>query len=325
AVRHARSALGRTRDPRRRQRPSEAGVRRARSRLRPTRARDRRIHPRDRRSLGSRRRALRWPDGRVPRRHGRAAPNPAAAAADLGRRQLARGRAAGLTLAILLVACRHDVDVGTPLPGVPPFDAALVAKLAAARRAGESPHTRHLRPDGTPLYTNRLALESSPYLRQHAHNPVDWHPWSDEAFDTARRLERPVLLSVGYSTCHWCHVTEEESFEDEEIARYLNEHYVAIKVDREERPDVDSLYMTAVQTMSGSGGWPMTVWLTPERQPFYGGTYFPPRDGERGARAGFLTLLKKLRDAFDRDPLRVADAAADVAERVRQSLGPTPS
>ena len=237
----------------------------------------------------------------------------------------ARRRAAGLTLAVLLVACRHDVDVGTPLPGVPPFDAALVAKLAAARRAGESPHTRHLRPDGTPLYTNRLALESSPYLRQHAHNPVDWHPWGDEAFETARRLERPVLLSVGYSTCHWCHVMEEESFEDEEIARYLNEHYVAIKVDREERPDVDSLYMTAVQTMSGSGGWPMTVWLTPERQPFYGGTYFPPRDGERGARAGFLTLLKKLRDAFDRDPLRVADAAADVAERVRQSLGPTPS
>jgi len=100
--------------------------------------------------------------------------------------------------------------------------------------------TRHLRPDGTPLYTNRLALESSPYLRQHAHNPVDWHPWGDEAFDTARRLERPVLLSVGYSTCHWCHVMEEESFEDEEIARYLNEHYVAIKVDREERPDVDA-------------------------------------------------------------------------------------
>src|SRR5947207_1348062 len=209
-------------------------------------------------------------------------------------------------------------------PATPPFDARLVAALAAAQHAGEPPHTRHLRPDGAPLYTNRLALESSPYLHQHAHNPVDWYPWGDEAFEAAKRLERPVLLSVGYSTCHWCHVMEEESFEDEEIARYLNEHYVAIKVDREERPDVDSLYMTAVQTMSGSGGWPMTVWLTPERQPFYGGTYFPPRDGER-ARAGFLTLLKKLRDAFDRDPLRVADAAADVAERVRQSLGPTPS
>ncbi|TMA50762.1 MAG: thioredoxin domain-containing protein, partial [Deltaproteobacteria bacterium] len=210
-----------------------------------------------------------------------------------------------------------------PLPGAPPFDDThLLARLATSARAGEPPHTRHLRPDGTPLYTNRLALESSPYLRQHAHNPVDWHPWGDEAFTAAKRLERPVLLSVGYSTCHWCHVMEEESFEDEEIARYLNENYVAIKVDREERPDVDSLYMTAVQAMSGSGGWPMTVWLTPERQPFYGGTYFPARDGERGVRTGFLTMLKTLKEAFDRQPLRVADAAADVAERVRQSAGP---
>ena len=228
----------------------------------------------------------------------------------------------GLAVFLAALACRHGTEVTNPLPGAPPFDARLVARLATAGRAGERPHTRHLRPDGTPLYTNRLALESSPYLRQHAHNPVDWHPWGEEAFAAAKRLERPVLLSVGYSTCHWCHVMEEESFEDEEIARYLNENYVAIKVDREERPDVDSLYMTAVQTMSGSGGWPMTVWLTPERQPFYGGTYFPPHDGERGMRAGFLTLLKTLKDAFDHQPQRVADAAADVAERVRQSVGP---
>ena len=236
-----------------------------------------------------------------------------------------QGRLTGrLQLAVLLaaLACRRETDVTNPLPGAPPFDARLVAELATADRAAGGPHTRHLRPDGTPLYTNRLALESSPYLRQHAHNPVDWHPWGDEAFAAAKRLERPVLLSVGYSTCHWCHVMEEESFEDEEIARYLNENYIAIKVDREERPDVDSLYMTAVQAMSGSGGWPMTVWLTPERQPFYGGTYYPARDGERGVRTGFLTLLKTLKDAFDHQPLRVADAAADVAERVRRSAGP---
>ncbi len=227
-----------------------------------------------------------------------------------------------LTVLLAALACRRGREITNPLPGAPPFDARLVAALAAAQHAGEPPHTRHLRPDGAPLYTNRLALESSPYLRQHAHNPVDWYPWGDEAFEAAKRLERPVLLSVGYSTCHWCHVMEEESFEDEEIARYLNENYVAIKVDREERPDVDSLYMTAVQAMGSGGGWPMTVWLTPERQPFYGGSYFPPHDGERGVRTGFLTLLKTLKDAFDRQPSRVADAAADVAERVRRSVGP---
>src|SRR5689334_6402056 len=118
-------------------------------------------------------------------------------------------------------------------------------------------------------HTNRLAHESSPYLRQHAHNPVNWYPWGDEAFEAAKRLGRPVLLSIGYSTCHWCHVMEEESFEDEEIARALNERYVAIKVDREERPDLDAFYMAAVEAIANTGGWPMTVWLTPARQPFF--------------------------------------------------------
>jgi hypothetical protein len=133
--------------------------------------------------------------------------------------------------------------VGDALPGAPPAPPELVAGLRAAwdvRPRGYVPRTRHLLPDGRPRWTNRLFLERSPYLLQHAHNPVDWHPWGDEAFETARRARRPVLLSVGYSTCHWCHVMEEESFEDEEVARYLNEHYVAIKVDREERPDVDA-------------------------------------------------------------------------------------
>jgi hypothetical protein len=134
---------------------------------------------------------------------------------------------------------------------------AIRAKLADALRArgrGYVPRTRHRNADGSPTYTNRLILETSPYLLQHAHNPVDWFPWGDEAFARAKATGRPVFLSVGYSTCHWCHVMEEESFEDEEIAAYLNRHYVAIKVDREERPDVDEVYMTAVQALTGSGG-----------------------------------------------------------------------
>ena len=202
---------------------------------------------------------------------------------------------------------------GETLPGAAPFDAPTLARLRAAweaRPAGYTPRTRHLLPDGAPRYTNRLFLESSPYLLQHAHNPVDWYPWGDEAFDTARRLGRPVLLSVGYSTCHWCHVMEEESFEDEEIARCLNEHYVAIKVDREERPDVDAVYMSAVQALTGSGGWPMTVWLTPDRQPFFGGTYFPPRDGDRGVARGLPHAAADARATRTRAARRASPTAA---------------
>src|SRR6266542_6748605 len=204
---------------------------------------------------------------------------------------------------------RHRRSFGGPLPGAIPYDDALVRKLEAAwaaRPAGERPRTRHLNPDGSPEYTNRLYLETSPYLRQHAHNPVNWDSWGDEAFDTARKLHRPVLLSAGYSTCHWCHVMEEESFEDEEIARYLNENYVAIKVDREERPDVDAIYMNAVQMLTGSGGWPMSVWLTPAREPFFGGTYFPPHGGVRGFRVGFLDVLRELAERYRQSPADVA-------------------
>jgi uncharacterized protein len=136
---------------------------------------------------------------------------------------------------------------------------------------------------------NKLAQESSPYLLQHADNPVDWHPWGPEAFERARSEDKPILLSVGYAACHWCHVMEHESFEDPRTAALMNEHFVCVKVDREERPDVDSLYMNAVQAMTGQGGWPMTVWLTPERIPFYGGTYFPPVD--RAGLPGFPKLL----------------------------------
>ena len=125
---------------------------------------------------------------------------------------------------------------------------------------------------------NRLAHETSPYLLQHAHNPVDWYPWGDEALARARSEDKPILLSIGYSACHWCHVMERESFEDEATARVMNEHFINIKVDREERPDLDSIYMSAVQVMTGHGGWPMTMFLTPEGVPFFGGTYFPPDD-----------------------------------------------
>ena len=123
---------------------------------------------------------------------------------------------------------------------------------------------------------NRLAAESSPYLLQHQHNPVDWHPWGDEAFAAARATGKPIFLSVGYAACHWCHVMERESFEDQETADVLNEHFISIKVDREERPDVDQIYMSAVQLLTRHGGWPMSVFMTPEGKPFHGGTYFPP-------------------------------------------------
>ena len=127
------------------------------------------------------------------------------------------------------------------------------------------------------LFTNKLINETSPYLLQHAHNPVNWFPWGDDALDKARKENKPILVSIGYSACHWCHVMERESFEDEEIARLMNEHFVNIKIDREERPDLDHIYMDAVQAMTGSGGWPLNVFLTPAAKPFYGGTYFPPK------------------------------------------------
>jgi uncharacterized protein len=209
------------------------------------------------------------------------------------------------------------------LPGAAPHPPQLTQRLAdaiAARGAGYRPRTHHLEPDGRPCFTNRLALESSPYLLQHAHNPVDWFAWGDEAFAEAQRLRRPVFLSIGYSTCHWCHVMEEESFENQEIAAFLNQHYVAIKVDREERPDVDAVYMSAVQQLTGSGGWPLSVWLTAERKPFFGGTYFPPRDGVRGAQVGFLTLLEHLANAFHHDSERVNRAATSLVEAVRRDM-----
>ncbi len=168
--------------------------------------------------------------------------------------------------------------------------------------------------------TNRLANEKSPYLLQHANNPVNWYPWSDEAFDKAKSEDKPVFLSIGYSTCHWCHVMERESFEDEEVAAILNEGYVSVKVDREERPDVDHIYMTVCQAMTGQGGWPLTVLMTPERKPFFAGTYFPKR-GKWG-RPGLLDILTRVRQRWEQDRDKVREAGEEVIEALRPRFGP---
>ena len=153
---------------------------------------------------------------------------------------------------------------------------------------------------------NRLAEATSPYLLQHADNPVDWYPWGEEAFARARDEDKPILLSIGYAACHWCHVMEHESFEDEGTARLMNELFVCIKVDREERPDVDAVYMDAVVALTGSGGWPLTVFLTPEREPFLGGTYFPPEP--RHGLPSFRDVLNAVAEAY-------RDAAAPSSAR----------
>ncbi len=158
---------------------------------------------------------------------------------------------------------------------------------------------------------NRLAQERSPYLLQHAANPVDWYPWGSEAFERARREDKPIFLSIGYSTCHWCHVMEHESFENAEIAALLNADFVSIKVDREERPDVDRVYMSFVQSTTGSGGWPMSVFLTPELKPFFGGTYFPPTS--RWGRPGFTDLLGELARVWKNDRPRVETGGCGTA------------
>ncbi|HET7585578.1 MAG TPA: thioredoxin domain-containing protein [Gemmatimonadaceae bacterium] len=166
---------------------------------------------------------------------------------------------------------------------------------------------------------NRLARETSPYLRQHAHNPVDWYPWGSEALERARREDRPILLSIGYAACHWCHVMERESFEDPDTARLMNDLFVNIKVDREERPDLDAIYMNAVQAMTGHGGWPMTVFLTPDGVPFVGGTYFPPDD--RRGMPSFRRVLRAVHDAYTNrrgDVDRAAEALRELYDRARE-------
>jgi hypothetical protein len=169
---------------------------------------------------------------------------------------------------------------------------------------------------------NRLIHQKSPYLLQHANNPVDWYPWGEEAFSKARHESKPIFLSIGYSTCHWCHVMERESFENESIAALMNRDFVCIKVDREERPDIDRIYMTYVQATTGSGGWPMSVWLTPELRPFVGGTYFPPEN--RYGRAGFPLLLERIADAWQKDRERIEESSRNVLEQLQEHVGNTP-
>jgi uncharacterized protein YyaL (SSP411 family) len=165
---------------------------------------------------------------------------------------------------------------------------------------------------------NRLAKESSPYLLQHQNNPVDWFPWGSEAIEKSRREDKPIFLSIGYSACHWCHVMEHESFENEAIAQVLNENFVAIKVDREERPDLDQIYMNAVQMLTGHGGWPMSVFLTPDLKPFYGGTYWPPHSS-RGM-PGFDQILAAVTDAWKNRREQALNAAEQLTAEL-QNLG----
>ena len=173
------------------------------------------------------------------------------------------------------------------------------------------------------MHTNRLIHEKSPYLQQHAHNPVDWYPWSGEAFEKARAEDKPIFLSIGYSTCHWCHVMERESFENEQTAEILNRNFVPVKVDREERPDVDRIYMTYVQATTGGGGWPMSVWLTPDRKPFVGGTYFPP--DSRYGRPGFAAVLEHIARVWKDDRQRVESSSDGVLAELQRITGSGPA
>ena len=170
---------------------------------------------------------------------------------------------------------------------------------------------------------NRLADETSPYLLQHAENPVDWYPWGEEALARARDEDRPILLSIGYAACHWCHVMEHESFEDAETAALMNEHFVNVKVDREERPDLDAVYMDAVVALTGHGGWPMTVFLTPEGEPFFGGTYFPP--APRHGLPSFRQVLEAVAQAYRERRAEVAQSARQLVAAVRDSAELAPS
>ncbi len=168
------------------------------------------------------------------------------------------------------------------------------------------------------MKANRLIEEKSPYLLQHAHNPVDWHAWNDAAFAQAAAENKPIFLSIGYATCHWCHVMEKESFEDAEAARYLNDTFVCIKVDREERPDIDAVYMAACHMMNGSGGWPLTIFMTPDKLPFFAATYLPKRS--RLGRAGLIELCERVKTLWVQEPQKIAATAAGVTGRLGNGL-----
>src|SRR5438874_476813 len=203
-------------------------------------------------------------------------------------------RSLALICAVGLTACRKELTRSNPINNV----------------KTESPVSTH-------SHTNRLAREKSPYLLQHQFNPVDWFAWGEEAFAKARQENKPIFVSIGYSTCHWCHVMERESFESEEVARFLNEHFISIKVDREERPDVDKIYMTFVQATSGSGGWPLNVFLTPDLKPFFGGTYFPP--DSRYGKGSFLQVLQQVSQIWETRKGDVTHSADEIHARLDQA------
>src|SRR5213592_3116255 len=187
---------------------------------------------------------------------------------------------------------------------------ALTCLVASSDTFGESASAH-------PEHANRLAHEKSPYLLQHAHNPVDWYPWGQEAFEKARRENKPIFLSVGYSTCHWCHVMAHESFESEEVAAIMNREFINIKVDREARPDVDRVYMAFVQATTGGGGWPMSVWLTPDLKPFVGGTYFPSE--ERYGQPGFKKVLERIAAAWKQNHENIVEQGGKIVVALRES------
>ncbi|MEQ1504943.1 MAG: DUF255 domain-containing protein, partial [Myxococcota bacterium] len=202
------------------------------------------------------------------------------------------------------------------LPGAELRDRSLDAALWAAAGRG---------PTEAEPWVNRLILEPSVYLRQHAHDPVDWWPWGDAAFARARALDRPVLVSIGYATCHWCHVMGHESFRDLVIARTINARYVAVKVDRELRPDVDDVYLAALRAMTGSGGgWPMTLIVTPDGTPVFAGTYLPARDGDRGAAVGLETVLARIADGWATDRAALLAEADANSRALADATRPTP-
>ena len=205
-------------------------------------------------------------------------------------------------VATLLESASETVEAGEP---------AEIHPADAAAADGNAPPHQH---------QNRLAQETSPYLLLHAHNPVDWYPWGQEALDKAKRENKLIFLSVGYSSCYWCHVMERESFTDAEISQLLNEHFVCIKVDREERPDVDNIYMTAVQLISGRGGWPMSMFLTPDAKPFFGGTYFPAHDNDRPGATGFLTIVRKMQQVWQDESQQVHQYADKLTVALKAHL-----
>ncbi len=218
----------------------------------------------------------------------------------------------GLLLAVSLSAAGVEAAGQSAFPMHSQELTTRLTEALAARGSDYVPRTEHVDGQGRPQYTNRLILEDSPYLLQHAHNPVDWYPWGPEAFERAAAEGKPVFLSIGYSTCHWCHVMERESFENEELAAVLNREFICVKVDREQRPDVDEVYMTAVQLQTGHGGWPMSSFLTPDRDPFFGGTYFPPEQ--------FGELLQAVSSAWRDRREEVEVRAARVSEAVKAVL-----